>query len=469
MRLETLFIIIFIVFGVGFIFITPPGWNTDELDHTYRIHQLSTGNLLSEEVRAPNGLRAFGGDVPTNLVRLYNETGANVPGAVSDTNKKVNGRHQTKPDMYTLRDDGSRRSTNFSGAALYSPVAYAMYVPVFWLGQLLSLPFFHTIIIARLIGLVLTGLALFLAIKHIPIGKWVIFSVGLLPVVVAQAASVGADAPQIAISVLFIALILRQLYLARKPTSLEYTIMTVLGAALVLVKLVYTPLVLLMLVLPIVKKECRNRKQLLLIALAVLITIIPGFIWTQLVGYIDINSNPQANFGLQKVYILHEPIMYLKTLYYTFFTNEQVALGHIFGDFVWASAPLPAIYAYIASAAILASLVVRSGREVNVGMVRNKDRIWRIALAMVSGMVGVLIATALYIYSTTLHQSSIVGIRARYFIPILPAVLLVFYGNIIKNQRVVKVGIVVMSCLVLIGAILTVYHRLYQTLPVILQ
>ena len=469
-QLEKLFILIFISFGAMFVFITPPGWNIDEPDHTYRVYQLATGNLLSEKVEIPDGLKAFGGKVPSELIHLYDKTGVRAPGAVTDTTTKVDGLYGKEPDIRTLKDDGSRTIINFSGAALYSPIAYAMYIPVFWLGELLSLPFFQIIILSRLIGLLFTAVAFFVAIKYIPVGKWIIFAIGLLPVVVVQAASISADVPQIAVSVLFITLIAKIIYAKRSPKLIEYGMLTALGSVLVLIKLVYAPLVLLVLAIPLIKKECRNRKHILFALLTVIIAAVFGIIWTAMVGYIDINSNPQANFELQKAYVLHEPIVYLKTLYYTFFTNQQpLALGNIFGNFVWASAPLAPVYAYIASAILFASVVVKSGRETSIRLGKDKIRIWRASLAVVSLMTAVLIATALYVYSTTLHQSSIVGLQSRYFIPVLPAILLLFYGNVVKNQRMVKIGIVSMSVFVLIGSILTVYHRLYQVLPVILQ
>jgi uncharacterized membrane protein len=469
-RLETVFAVIFAFFGIIFALMIPPGWNTDELDHTYRIHQLSAGNLLSEEVGAPNGLKAFGGEVPTQLVRLYDLTGVRAPGAATDRTVKVDELYEKHPEILTLKDDGERTSMNFSGAALYSPVAYAVYVPVFWLGQLFSLPFFSIILLCKLVGLLMMGAAFFFAIRHAPVGKWLFFATGLLPVVVGQAVSVGADMPQIAISVVFVALVLRLLYLSTPPKAADYGVITVLGAALVLIKLVYAPLVLLVLALPVIRKAWRSRKHILLVLMSVVGAIVPGIIWLNLVSYIDINSNPQANFDLQKAFIIHEPVLYLKTLYYTFFTNEQpLALAHIFGNFIWASAPLAAVYAYIASAALICSLFVRDSREVVQGLSIRDRRIWRGFLVIVSFIIATLIATALYVYSTTLQQSSIVGIQARYFIPILPVILLIFYGNMVKNQRIMKMSIIVMSCVVLLGSVLTVYYRMYQTLPTILQ
>ncbi len=265
---------------------------------------------------------------------------------------------------------------------------------------------------------------------------------------------------------MFLTLVLRLVFLPRVPRTIEYGAIAILGAVLVLIKIVYAPIVLLLLALPLVKKVCRNRKQVISVVLAILIALIPGIIWMYLVRYIDINSNPQANFDLQKTYVLQEPITYIKTLYYTFFTNQQTALSGLFGNFIWASAPLAAIYTYVASAIIVLSLLAKSGREENSIRV---SRILRILLASISLVVAVFVATALYVYSTTLHQSSIVGIQARYFVPILPFILLAFYGNIVKNQVLIKLSIVIMSCFVLVGALLTIYFRLYQTLPMILQ
>lgn len=466
--LEYIFLGLFILFGGVFIAVIPPGWNTDEFDHSYRAFQLSRGNLFSEKVTAPNGLKAYGGNVPTSLIQLYDKTGVRAPGAVTDKTVKVDGLYEYKPEVLTLKDDGARTPINFSGAALYSPVAYAVYIPAFWIGHVLSLPWFHIVIIARIFGLLVTAAALFFAIRLIPVGKWVIFVLGLLPVVVIQASSLGADAPQIAVAFLFIALILRQFYLKRSPYVWEYGIFALLGVTLGLIKIVYVPLILLVPGLLLLKKRNRSLRHYVLMAAVVLLGIVPALVWTQAISYIDINSNPQADFQLQKLYVLQEPLLYIKTLYYTFFTNEQAPLKDLFGAAIWTSAPLPALYAYIASTAVICSLFVKSSREKVVRILDRSEKIWRLIVIALFVLIGVLIATALYVYSTTLHQSSIISVQSRYFIPILPLLLLPLYGNIVKSQRILKGAIVCMSVVVLVGSVLAVYHRLYQTLPLIL-
>lgn len=464
--METIFLIVFIVFGSVFTFVIPPGWNTDEPNHTYRISQLSKGNLFSEKTTDPQtGLRAYGGEVSVSLQQLYRSTGSLEPGAAPNPAKKVTDRlYFNNPEVTGLKEDGKTAAINFSGAALYSPVSYLIYLPFFWLGTALSIPYIWIIIACRLLGVVLTGLAFYFAIKLTPIGKWIVLAVGLIPAVVVQAATVGADAPQLAVSILFVAYIAKLLFAPPDKKTWSYGALFLLGSALVLIKLAYAPM-LLLLGLPFLLREYRNRRTFLMAAGIITVSLAAGLIWTRLVAYIDINSNPQADFAGQKAFLLHHPLGYIKTLYYTFFTNTQPnATSNLFGSFIWDSVPLPAIYAYAAAASLVCSLFARDKLEAKLSVLSDAQlKIWRGGLIFTTVLTVGVIATALYIYSTTYRQSSIVGIQSRYFIPLLPLIMLAFYGNFVKNQRAVKTGVIVLSCIAITGAVLAIFFRLYQT------
>lgn len=470
-KLEKLFLVLFLLFGGILVFMIPPGWNTDEPDHTYRIYQLTTGDLLSEKVVSPLGNKAYGGDVAANLVKLYTDAGVRDAGAKAvNKNEKASAMYQQHPNLSSYKDDGQRVSINFSGAALYSPVTYVVYIPIFLLGKLLSLTFLQIIILARLVGLIATGLAFYFAIKHIKMGKWIVFAVGLLPVTVIQAASIGADAPLIAASVLFLAYLTNVLFTDKELTAKHFLILTGLGLLVTLIKLAYAPLVLLILLVPYFNGKFKNRRMIVYALASICIAIIPGLIWTGMVSYIDTNSNLEANFPLQRSFVLHHPFSYLKTVYYTFFTNEQAPLDGLFGNAIWASVPLPAIYSYLALVALTLALFVRDSREFVLKKQKQLQlNVWKGGLLSVSLITALLIATVLYIYSSTLYQSSIIGLQARYFIPLLPFILLAFYGNFVKNQRTVKIFTICIVALILCGMILNVYHRLYQTLPILLR
>lgn len=470
MKLETIFLIIFLGFGTIFVFMIPPGWNTDEPDHTYRIYQLSTGNLFSEKVTSPAGFKAYGGSVSSGLVNMYDDAGVKVAGADAVNGAvKVDTLYESHPNILKYKDDGALTSINFSGAALYSPITYALYIPIFLMGKFLSFPFFITIMAARLIGLFATGIAFYFAIKHIKIGKWIIFVVGLLPVTVVQSASVGADAPLIAVSVLFVAYVTNVIFSKTQPTIKQYGLLAIIGLLLTVIKLAYAPLTLLILAIPLVRNKI-SKRSLLLAVTAILIAVIPGLIWTSMVSYVDTNSNLQSNFPLQQEFILSNPILYLKTLYYTFFTNEQAPLDGLFGNAIWGSVPLPAIFSYLAVCVGLSAVGVKNSREIVLGKANNvRKNLWRVSFLGVCIITAVLISTVLYVYSSTLYQSSIIGLQARYFIPLLPLILLAFYGNFFKNQKSIKVVIMCLCTFILIGAVLTTYHRLYQTLPTLLR
>ena len=116
---------------------------------------------------------------------------------------------------------------------------------------------------------------------------------------------------------------------------------------------------------------------------------------------------------------------------------------------------------------MIAAVLVKSGRDSKKKFSAREQWLLRLLLAVIVSSVVLLISTALYIYCTTTYQNSIVGIQARYFIPLLPLVMLIFYGNVVKNQYVVKAGIVITSVILLIGAILTIYQRLYGLIPLL--
>lgn len=470
LAIEKIFLVLFLAFGLVFVAIIPPGWNTDEPDHTYRIYQLSVGNLFSEEVTSPLGNRAFGGQVPSGLVNLYKDAGVRDAGASAvDATQKARDLYKQNPEMAKYTYDGTLSEINFSGAALYSPVTYAIYIPVYLAGKLFSLSFLSTLIIARIIGLIITGLAFYFAIKHIKVGKWAILVIGLLPTTVIQAASVGADAPLIATSVLFVMYAVNRIFQKDPVTNKQFAVLALLGALLTFMKLAYAPFVLLILAMPFIKKSF-NKKSIIAALIAVCIALVPSIIWTMSVSYIDTNSNLQADFSLQKEFILTDPYSYLKTIYYTFFTPERAPLEGMFGTAIWGSVTLPAIFTYLAVAIAVLSISVRDKREQaieKVGIFFN--RAWRISLLLVSAMTVVLIATVLYIYSSTLYQSTIIGLQSRYFVPLLPLILIAAYGNFYKKQNFIKFIILFVITVILIGMVLIVYHRLYQTLPLLLR
>ncbi len=471
--LERLFLVIFLFFGLIFTLIIPPGWNTDEPSHVYRTYQLSVGNLFSERIQdEKTGSHGFGGEVPENLVKLFSETGSLEPGATANPAKKVDSLlYIHEPGILALRDNDKQEQVHFTGAALYSPVSYVLYIPIVWIAKIFSLPYFWVILLCRLAALMIVGSAFFYAIRFAPIGKWILFCIGLIPAVIVQSATFGADAPQLAVSVLFVAMILRILLEQNKAGAKKFLFLGLLGSMLTLIKLAYAPIVLLVLVLPIAKREYRNRRSLVYVLGLIIISFLGGIIWTKLVSYIDINSNPQADFVAQRAFVLHQPITYLKTLYITFFTNPPMPpLNNIFGSFIWDSVPLPALYSYLATMGIAFSLFVKNRFELRItSKLTPIIKWWRISAITVSILTAVIIATALYIYSTPLRLSSIISIQSRYFIPLLPLVLIALYGAQVKNQRTLKISIVAISCFILIGTVFLILLRLYHTTPLFIS
>lgn len=469
-KIENLFLVIFLLFGFLFVFIIPPGWNTDEPDHTYRIAQLASADLLSEPVTSPYGNRAFGGQVPQSLVGFYTELGVRDAGANAiNTGQRINDLYVTHPQIKGFEYSGKTTAINFSGAALYSPVTYAPYLPSFIIGKQFSISLYHTILIARICGLLFVAAILYISIKKILFGKWIIFAVGLLPIVLVQATTIGADGPAIAVAILFLTVFVNTIFKRKKVTIRQYLLLMAIGIILALIKIGYTPLVGLIFFIPFITNDYKSIRNVGIATGATVFAVLPAFLWSRAVSYIDTNSNLQANFPLQESFILHQPLIYIKTLFYTFFSDVQSPMHNLFGTSVWASASLPDILAYLAVAILVVSALVTSSRDIHVEHFFKKFPLfWRIGLLVLSVFTAIFISTILYIYSSSLKQSSISGIQARYFIPLIPFVLIALYGNTLRRQKGPKWFIVISSIVMLLGMLFVVYHRLYQNLPTIL-
>jgi len=398
-RIENLFLCIFLIFGFLFVFMIPPGWNTDEPDHTYRIAQLTNANLLSEPVTSPYGNRAFGGYVPQSFVGFYTELGVRDAGANAiNTGQRVNDLYETHPQIKSFKYSGNATAINFSGAALYSPVTYAPYLPSFVIGKHFALSIYHTILIARICGLLFVAGLLYFSIKKIVFGKWIIFAIGLLPIVVIQATTIGADGPAIAVSVLFLTMFINTIFATKKIKVRQYVILAVIGIVLALIKIGYTPLVGLILLIPFITNGYKSVKNVALAFGATIIAVLPAFLWSRAVSYIDTNSNLQANFPQQESFIIHQPLIYIKTLFYTFFSDVQSPMQNLFGTSIWASASLPDILAYLAVAILIVSALITSRRDIAVEKFFKKlPLLWRIAVLVISLFTAVFISTILYI------------------------------------------------------------------------
>lgn len=458
--LEWLYVLIAFTFGIIFIILIPPGWNPDEPQHYWRIQQLTDGNIVSDPFES-NGRVETGGQLPLTSANFVLSYGGYR--TLDNPDFRLSFPMWNNPDVSKdIKEGGQGVNLNFSGSARYSPIVYAPQTIAMWITEKLNMSLLTGFFAAKIAGLVVQLLAIFWAIRLIPRGKWILFTIGLLPSTVVQSTALGGDVMTTSVCIIFIALTIKLAYKLEPPKIIEISSILLLIALLGLVKPAYLPLSAILLILPIMNRYYRDKKRIAILGSVAALMTLPGILWLKMTNFIvDYFSRP-VQPDLQLSYILNQPLEYVSVLFRTYFTEDQPRLFKtLFGNFIWDTAPLPLICMFFGAVVLCLSLFVSSKRERTY---LKKSFPNAAKLLLVSVFVGliVVISTGLYLMYTDYKATSVLGLQGRYYIPflILPLILLATPLTY-KKQKGVKIAIVIILLLMLLSAINVIWERIY--------
>ena len=302
-RPERWFLVLGLLGGLLFTFVTPPFQVPDEQTHLFRAYQIAEGNLIAQKFKDNAG-----GVLPRSV------------GLADSTFYQIRFHSDRKLDPKTIfeslhepLDPEDRQFIGFNNTAVFSPLPYLSQA----LALSLAIPFELSPVVmmylGRIANLALVVMLIFLAIQVAPVFKRVILLVALMPMSMFQVASLSADGVTIAISLLFTALVLRST--VTFDAAYKWTVLC--AAALGLCKPTYAVLTLLALIIPLAQNKSTTRKwlQVALIpatsfALAGLWAMINRDIYTP-IKWIE-GVNPTA----QTAYVADAPLHYLSGALY---------------------------------------------------------------------------------------------------------------------------------------------------------
>ena len=182
--------------GIFLVFAQPPGQGLDENVHFYRVWTLTQGAIVAP---SPHGVS--GGNIPQCVVDYFHQFST-----------EASRRGSFSFDQYWRTPAGCSSKlvfTGFAGSAVYSPVAY---IPsIFAVGILRGLHAPLPVIFfgGRLANLLAFVGFFYLAIRITPIGKQVMFVLGLLPTTLLLASWYSADPMTLSLAALGVGLTLR--------------------------------------------------------------------------------------------------------------------------------------------------------------------------------------------------------------------------------------------------------------------
>lgn len=426
---SVLLLVIGSIFGAIYIALIPPGFNPDEVTHFTRAAQLGEGGLVAHGNAPGMGAElaeGVGGEVPSGIQDLFTATralGSDLPSWQAKAQSIDWATAKAIPTNTPLE------TVAIGGGSSYSPVTYIPSTAAFLIGELLSLPLIVTFYLGRVLSLI-TGLFLtWTAIKLIPRGKWVLLVVGLLPTTLIQFGAISSDTMSFGLSFLAIGLTLRIAFQDQSVRWRQWLLLALIFLALGLSKAVCITLIPLLVAIPLCNNHVRSLRTVLKLIGVAAFGVCGVILWQSLLaGTTNIPGEPNP-IAEQNSFILDHPILFVKTLIYTFFGS--VGLPHewissFFGSGVSMSVGLPTIFLVALSGILMLSPLINDPQESPWrGTIKTRTIL---SLGFITIFLAFCIAAAIGIYSAwSLPRATVAdGLQGRYFIPIAPVLLIAF-------------------------------------------
>lgn len=306
----------------------------------------------------------------------------------------------------------------------------------------------------RVFNLLAWVFLIYLSIKTVPLFKWLFFLLALTPMSLFEASSLSSDAVTNGLSFLVISVFLY--YAVLESKKINAIIIFTLPLLLSLSKQAYFPLILLYLLIP-VKKIGNRKKYFTAFASIVLLNLGAIALWSLMIKDLYVPLQPQVSPGGQLLFILANPLNFLKVIVETLLVLGGKLLKQFIGLLGWIDTALSSFHIY--SYFIMLFLVTVTIIEKNIVIsFKQKLIIFYTFLLNLT-----IIMFLIYLSWTPVGGQRVEGLLGRYFIPIFPLFFLLFYSQNKFSLNLEKISIFVTGYS-LFSNIMTIYvllHRYY--------
>ncbi len=396
-KAEIFLFLIVLTFGIPMILLIPPGAGYDEEDHLVRVWELSTfsfipGQIPAQEMKYPKIFRDLAyrqqadvGTIDSDFWQRYAGVSLYEHGYVS---REINTKSVYSP-------------------ALLLPQAIAMR----YFGLKANLPALPLFYVCRFASLLSYLILVWLAIRWMPFGKWILLVLAVSPMALFQAATISADAISNGIGFLFIAGCLGTAE-SKEIGWKECRNLILLIFLLFLAKLNLAPLILLpYLLMPPSRFTKRGTYPCLLATTAVLFIVeVAGWNMIASLNLDSVLAN-KANPTAQLRYILGHPLIFLQTIIKDPITNGLVYFqGWIngYGYYYWTPPQVVSLFFLLSlgSVIFIDSALYQVNRKFHIVFF----------LVFVTGCLATIVS--LYVSFTPVGADKVLGVQGRYFIPL---------------------------------------------------
>lgn len=423
-----------LIFGIILITIIPPFQSPDEDSHFKKSYVISKGQLFPS---SQNGIVGY--EIPTDMAQYISEKLS----YIGNRDRKYTYSEEILDDKLP-KDYSKVTFQNFSTVEVI-PVAYI--APAIGIAfakittKLIGMDNISVVTMlhfARFFSLILYVFLVYLAIKTTPILKKTFCIIGLLPMSLALAAAISYDSILIAISLLSTAMILKLIFDNNiKEITYKYLIaFGVIAFILLSIKIIYITVLIPLIFIPKEKYEGKVIKLLKYFGIVMAIALVLYII--NKLPLMNLERNVVAdNSGEQLNFILNNPLSYMKIWIKTMIANRNFYFSGIIGTFGLLDTYLPTVYIVIYGICALAVLF----SDFSICPVKFS---WKYKCIAILGGIATIFAAfmGLYILWTSMElgvgAENITGVQGRYFIPIIPLVMIILSNSILSKNKTIK-------------------------------
>lgn len=437
LKVEQIFLLMGVIFGILYMVVLPPFTTPDEAVHVDTTYYYSS-KILGQQAVDENGYVLYRSDDA-----LYNHDEQHIPTA------------QSYAILYhnLFKMDHSDGTVNFLRAPLsVSAIAYVPQIIGVTLARLFHLGTIQMLLWGRMIAMAFYLLCLYWAIKIAPIGKELLMVVALMPTTLQMAVSFSYDSTVLALCFLYTGVLLYLTLEAKNVTWHHIVLLALLFAWAAPGKLVYICLAFTLLIIPVEKFTNRYFKYLaiaVIVLAGAVVILLTRFQTVVAIGASDGGMiAEQTTYSLS--YLLHNPSKILAVLYGTIIGQGTYYLETMIGQYLgWLEIILPGYIVYGFYTLIVLSAIRKVSEE---HVLSAGQRLW---IFLVIAGVSVLVGAALLFDWTPIDSNYVYGVQGRYFLPMLPLLMILCKNYQIEMKesmtRYIAVALYVLQYL-------TVYH-----------
>ena len=395
------------IFGGSLVFLTPPFDVPEEWQHFFRGYQCSQRTVFATK----DSLGVPGGNLPASLSDLSLVIHDDV---TSEYDFRISVEKLERAASIPLKP-GQKRFAGFPSTARFSPVPYLPAAVAMCAGRHARLSPLDELYLGRVSTLAAYLLLVAVAVWLIPVHKWLLVLVALMPMSIFLAASLSADALSIAFSLLAIALILR---LALRAEGVGrgslYWLETIL-LLLALAKPAYNLIAFLFLMVP--KDKFSSRGQCWRVrAWMIGLPLVLSLAWAWSVRDVCVPYRPCADVNAQARWMLANPWSFTERVL-SRLTNRGLYCG-IVATLGWGTVWLASSVYGIYWTALLAAAALDGGQDEVRLPIRARALCIGVYVLVLSA-----IATLTFLWWHAVGEEVIHGVQSRYFVAVLPLLL----------------------------------------------